>query len=378
MGRDTQPNALVMASILLFLIPNKKMSPTIIILIVLALLSFPLAAFSTLPTFTTIKNVVNYISVPIVAFAAYTIYKREGNILSERSFLIFILIYAFIGLVQYFINPNFMLSLVNLDYRGVLIAGRGVNALTSEPAYYGSMCLFFIIFAIVNYRPKFVLMVSPIILLQLVLLARTATAVGILLLSCAVFTAYLLFRFRIKVVLTVALLALTSIVAFNRYKTVMQDSRLVGIIETVAENPLLITELDQSASIRITNTLSPYISIWHNKFMPQGFGNYIPFVKHLYYEHNFRRLINARLFMRYDRITGSLSLVLFHMGFIGLLFLYAIYLGFKPLLDNSAVIFAFILFLLIISTQIPLMNAMIAFIIGSTAGISKRKQILNT
>ena len=58
-------------------------------------------------------------------------------------------------------------------------------------------------------------------------------------------------------------------------------------------------------------------------------------------------------------------MVLFHLGFFGLVFPIAIYLAFKRLIKNAAHLFAFIVFVILLFTQIQMMQSMIGLILAT-------------
>src|SRR5210317_352541 len=107
-GTDTQPNALVMSAILLFAIENKKINTPILLLWVLFLFSILLAITSNLSGFETIKNILNYLSAPMICLAAYNVFIKMKFKLPFSIFLIICLSYFIVGFMQMFVDPGFM------------------------------------------------------------------------------------------------------------------------------------------------------------------------------------------------------------------------------------------------------------------------------
>ena len=166
LGTDTQPNALLLSAIILFTIKNKRLNTTIVLLWIMFFMSLILACFSNLSAFDTLKNVFNYLSPPMICFASYVLYQKMWFKIGFKLFTTVVLTYFIVAFVQYFIDPHFMTFLLNQGARGVLLAGRGVVSLCPEPAFYGSLCLFFIVFSLISFTRKQNLILIPLLLIQ--------------------------------------------------------------------------------------------------------------------------------------------------------------------------------------------------------------------
>lgn len=373
LGTDTQPNALLLGALFLFSFKEKKLNLPIILLWVLFLLSILLFFINNASIFLYIKNVLNYLSPPIVAMAAYNLLTRMDYKISFRLFMIIILTYGFVALVQMFIYPQFMTFLLSDHVRGILYGGRGVVSLCPEPAFYGSLCLFLIVFSLITFTKKQNYLAIPILLFQLVFLSRAATAMSILLFALLLFTVFQLVRFKIFYILSVSLcvLLVTPIVISSIEK--MEDSRAGNIALQFLEDPFLITKIDESVGVRFTYAVVPFLSMKHSYFKPMGIGHFNPFISKLYREGKYRNFLGSYILKEKARLTGSINMVLFQLGILGMLLPFAIFLAFKRLLHSSMALFALILFISILFTQIQLMHSMIGFIIGYALYLSHLK-----
>lgn len=363
-GTDTQPNALVFGSILLFAIRDKKLNGPIIILWVLFCLSIVMALFSTLPAFITIKNILNYLSPALICFAVYAIFQKAGHRISFRFFLCVVLVYMFVGVMQMFFIREFGVSLVN-QARGILWDGRGVISLTPEPAYYGSMCLFLLAFSLINFSKKQNLVLVPLLLIQVILMARSATAIAVLLAAIIAFIVIQMFRFRIRYILLFVFLAFGIQTSVNYLEKLAEDSRAARLFTVFIKDPLVLAEVDGSASVRLTNTMSPFLAMRHNYFMPMGFGRYKELLIDLYHEGKYRKLITRHSVYMKDRLGGGINMILFHLGFIGLLFPIAIILSFRKRLKEDLILLSLMIFMFLLFSQIPLMHSMVGLIIAT-------------
>lgn len=349
----------------------KKINPPLIALWSLFGLSILFAFGSQLDSFTTVKTVLNYLSPALLAFVTYNIFTKYRYELSFKFFISMMSIYCFVGLVQFFLFPNFMTFLL-ADSRGVLFGGRGVISLTNEPAFYGTLCLFFAIFSMMQYNFKQNLIAIPLLLFQLFFLAKTTTAVGLLGVALLIFGLIQILKRNLKYTVIFIAITIISGLSINSFLKTYEDTRMGELMAQFINDPLLLTEVDQSAAVRLTQTFAPFLGIKENYFLPFGFGRYNQFVSRLYHEGKYRKLIPKHTIQHKDKIGGGINAVLFHYGFLGLIFPWAIFASFKNKIYLSNYLFGFILFILILFT-VQLMHAMVGFIIGSALFLSNEE-----
>ena len=375
MGTDTQPNAIIMASVILFMFKNKRINAPIIILWVLFILSLLLIYKSNVTFFIYVKTCLNYLSPALISFAAYTIFTRLNYKVSYSFFMTSVLIYMCVGLIQLYLIPDFFTFLVNGQARGILEGGRGVVSLAPEPAFYGSMCLFLIVFSLISYTRKQNLIAVPILFFQMLFISRSATALVILLLSLLIFGCVQLLKLRVRYLAIGFITVLLLIPVYNSFLNNIEGTRIASIYESFIDDPLLITKVDQSVGIRFTGAVAPFLALKENNFLPMGLGYYKPFLRELYISGKYRSFLTKVIVNEKIRLGGSANMILFQFGFIGFLFLIAIYLFFKPQIKKSdAGLYAMILFTCILFTQIQLMHSMIGLIMAA-ALIPKNKAI---
>ena len=370
-GTDTQPNALVAAAVLLFSISNKKLNTPIILLWVLFLMSLVLALFSQLDAFDTVKNILNYLSTPMICLAAYNVFIKSDFKFPYRVFLLIVSTYFVVAAVQMYIDPGFMTALLNQGARGVMLGGRGVVSLCPEPAFYGSLCLFFMVFSLIMYSPKQNILTIGLLAVQLILFAQSATSILVFLVACCVFLFIQLLKFRLNYILYTSVIVIMCIFSWARWQDELSQSRAGILIQEIAENPLLLAQADVSAGVRITSTVSPFLAVKHYWGLPMGWGTYKAFVRELNQSGDYPKLLNPYIVNEIGRLGGGINMILFHLGILGILFPLAIWLAFKKILTRRAVLFAFVLFILVLFTQIQLMQSMIGFIIASAIYLSR-------
>ncbi len=283
-----------------------------------------------------------------------------------------VFIYGAVAAVQHWYNPTFMSFVLN-ETRVALGTGRGVISLTTEPSFYGSMCIFLGIFSLLSYSRKQNLIVIPLLLFQMVFFAKSATAISIVAFSIVLYTIIQLLRFRVGYIVTVSVLLFITVPVFMNQLNELEDTRVGLLAKLFIEDPLLITQLDSSVAVRFAGAVSPFLSFKHNYMFPMGIGNYGDFIKRLYRSGKYRNFLNPYTINNEDRLGGSTNVILFQLGFLGLLFPIAITMSFWKRLDSDGVLFAFIIFMATLFTLIQLMHSMIGFIIGYALYTSRNK-----
>ena len=364
LGTDTQPNALILASLLLFALPKKKINAPIALLGVVFILSLFLFIGSGASSFYYVKNALNYLAPLIVCFATYNVLLQEKITIPFKYFLAVILCYAFVGLIQYYLDPFFLTSLVNGSARGIMIGGRGVVSLCPEPAFYGTMCIFLMVFSLLNYSKKENLLALSILLFQLFFLSKSLTAVVIFFLALAIFLVTQIIRFRLKYIMSTVVILLLAMYIGNRMIP-DTDTRIGQLTESFIQDPLLITKVDASVGVRFTGAIAPYLSWKYNHLLPMGIGHYKSFLQKIYRTDEGRQFLTPIIVNEKDTLGGGANMIIYQLGFLGLIFPFAIYLAFREGIKTSALCkLSFLLFICILFTQIQLMHSMIGFIIA--------------
>lgn len=364
LGTDTQPNALLLGAVILVGMKSKKINAPLIILWTLFLMSVLLIFMNQLSFFLYVKNVLNYLSPPIVAMAVYNLLSRSDYKVTFKTFFIVINIYMIVGLVQMYIYPDFMTFLISDTVRGNMFGGRGVVSLCPEPAFYGSLCLFLMVFSLISFNKKENFITIPILFFQMIFLSRAATSLSIFAIAILLFTVVQVFRFRLKYVLILAAMLLVTGTLVQNVMSDLEDTRMGVLVNQFIDDPFLITRIDESVGVRFTYAVAPFLSLKHHHMLPMGLGNFKPFILQLYKEGRYRNFIGEYLVKEKDRLTGGINMVLFQLGFLGFLLPLSIYLAFRKIMFRDSARFAFLLFICLLFTQIQLMHSMIGMIIA--------------
>ena len=370
-GTDTQPNALMLGLLIFLGVRNKKINSPLILLWATFFISIFLIFFNNLSFFFYLKNTLNYLSPAMVATTTYLILNQMKYKLSFKVFYMMMLIYCMVGLVQMYFIPDFMYFLVNGEGRGSMVGGRGVVSLSAEPAFYGTTCILFICYSLLQYTKRQNFWVIGLLLFQLFFISRSATAIAILLFGLGIFTVIQIFRLKFKYVLGVIVFILIATPIMLNYWNKIETTRAGVLAQTFVENPLLITKLDGSVGIRFTGTVAPFLSMRHHYMKPQGLGYYIEFLRGFRKKRLYNSFLSVNNSEKKPRISGSLNMVLYQLGFLGLLFPLAIYLAFRGQLRQDSILLSFILLIVTMMTQIQMMNGMIGYILGTAINRGK-------
>ncbi|UTW00170.1 hypothetical protein KDW99_03220 [Marinomonas rhizomae] len=203
--------------------------------------------------------VITYFVVLLNVFFLYVFIKNDFFNITSKNIFLFVFVYAVVGIIQYY-DPNFMSWAVTRSQEAMLSfseSGRGVRSLASEPATLGKMFNVFNILLIIlihtenkvseSKKTAFGLVVTVVILLLNITIARSAYAVGIQF----VFVVCYLFVFYKKTFFVGFVLCVCVFSFILRYISDMQSYRIAQIFYIAFSDPSLL--LEQGAVRRLLN-----------------------------------------------------------------------------------------------------------------------------
>lgn len=259
----------------------------------------------------TTRSYATYLALFIQSASFYYVFryvKFDWNWMITRVLILWMCIAA----VQQIYDPHFF---------DVLVAARtseerGVTSLTPEPNVYAAMCFGIIIF---NFISNKLLRASTFLaLIQMVLLARAATMIGIL--GAAILTYVVLISRSPRVIATVVL-ALGLIVLGG--DLLLRDSRAVALAtritgdDPVSEVTSLILE-DASVADRLGHIYWSLRGSAENWFIPRGFSAWGPYYLNARVEN--QDVLGAQFGGTPNRIVSGIGAAVFELG-AGALFL---------------------------------------------------------
>lgn len=296
MGTDTQPYALLFATLYL-LITNKSFSKTEISFFILAIISTIVLAFSAISSeslFTMFRSYYNYVCIAILPIGIETMLERHSSVF-ERVAKFSIIIWLIIGLIQLLLNRYFCSAIVS-NFR--TSPTRGVCSLASEPSFYGYMCFFFIIIStFFKSRRKLYIGIS---VFQLIFLAQSTVSLIYLMVFLLIYLIVNALKNRdIKSIFIIIVAGVTLIFVIKFVLHFLGGTRIGLFVYNFVYNRDAVLG-DESVEQRlnsITVSLNSFVSGFG---IPHGFATYITSSK---------------------RIMSGYGAFLHEMGFIGLIYI---------------------------------------------------------
>ena len=371
---DTQPNALLFA-IPVLLVNLRRGFPgyylTGFLLFSVAFLTLLLSNLD----FGSILSFSNYVSVLVVPLAVFFTLKFFGG-LSYDFFKRVIYCWGFVGLVQKFIYGNFLSFLLSRSSAVAEANGRGVVSLAPEPTYYGSVILLFLIVYFLNFANRKDYRLLIILIIQLLALSISSTSMLVLLVATGLYFVVVFVNLPVKKILFIVSASVLFTLLIALIAPLFSESRVYKLVSIFLSKPELIL-LDQSVSERFNAIYFSIGSLSDNYGIPHGYNAYKDYILKQSQDPN-----NSIFFFNfnkehYGRILSGFGMGIFELGIFGLLIPLLIFLSIWKCLSSYSVLFAYVLFNLILFTAMSLNNSLILFIIGNMMYISYLKRHQN-
>ena len=297
------------------------------------------------------RFIFNYLSLPIIYLACTQLNLSKRKI--YNFFYFAIAIWFGVALIQKFVDPSFLHSLLNFP-RGTNIMGRGVVSLAPEPSIFAVQSIFLLLISF-TLKTHFI---SFILVMQSLLLSKSGTSLFVILII-GIYLAKIIFENYYKTFLV--LLVIFFITVLNLYSAPKENlerylkknpSRLSLILFNIYSNKTIkISDFDTSIRARYEAINYGFNGFINNKFLPNGvFNEYVRT-----YLHN----PNREMYEKSENIMSCIFLMLFEIGFLTLFFIFFIFSNIKNYFDKlSDQIFfsmiSFIALILPISPALPL------------------------
>tara|TARA_Y100000389_G_C17447276_1_gene512395 strand:+ start:329 stop:1525 length:1197 start_codon:yes stop_codon:yes gene_type:complete len=349
----TAPYAVIVSTGIFVLIKKKTFPKELIILFILFLTSLILLINGF--DFNTLRVLIGYFSIFVIASSTFFICKQNKRINKKLIFFYFNIWFA-VGLIQYFINPEFMTSFVVLTKTTY---DRGLSSLAPEPSYFASVMIFFIIISYVNnYKFKTSLFLG---IFSIIFISSSATGVFVLLgFSLMYFFIYILNRNSIKILI---LLSLTLIIFYLNIDF-FSGTRLHKIILRVSSDPMNIFITDASANARVWHIIGSFNGAFDNYLLPNPVNNFEERILRLI-QNNIEYVHPYTIETLKNKPMSGTGQMFFNLGIISLFYFYVLYVLIQKCYKSKAKALFFTLCLfLFMTTAIPLSFPMFGFIYG--------------
>jgi hypothetical protein len=353
LGTDLQPNALLTAVLLLFVVSSWRWPVEIWLLAVPIAASF-LIALAQFLSFSAVRGVGAYATPFFVAAATYSVLKSRPR-MADAFIKYAPYAWLAVGLIQQTVNQDFLKFLIPNMTTDV---DRGVTSLATEPSFYGIFCVFLLVLNYLrNPRDKLTIVV---LLVQILFLARSAVSVVILFLLL-VYVA--LVRLSIK---QIVLCALAAGIGYYLISNLLPEEwRIVTLTAALMSDPSLLLLTDTSVNARFGHFLFSLLGSLQSGFLPHGYG---PFTQYVSRELAVGSLDYTWLGSLDDsvKIMSGYGSAFFELGFVGILYAVSItvaaYKYYRRDLKSFLVLASFIHTVLFAAVQISL--PIVGFLIG--------------
>lgn len=351
---DTQPNAVIVASII-FLLGRGVRLPyliwSLLVLFICAIFVFLLDGAN----LTVARSLIGYGTVFFMPVAVLVL-AANGVRIPDRLLDITVYIWAFVGAVQLFVWHPFMTFLVTASRT---TETRGVPALSNEPSLYATTLIFFIVLYFIRGRERS----WPVFLclLQIVLFAQSALGI---LFALGMLGLYTLHRFSapkaIAILFVFAGMVLGIVLNSDE---LLAGTRVGGLIHLAVDSPTAILQLDESVNSRVANIFFSLKGAIDYFFIPHGFNVWTT------YTHSQDQIYRGvlRSGSEATRIMSGYGAALFEMGIAGAIIPVVVTVGIVRTLwredPGRAIVLLFVVHLLLIM-PVPLAFPLLGYLIG--------------
>jgi len=334
-GVDTQPHALLLSVVIVFLSKSKGVPKATVILFFPLFLSLIFMLISG-ASMNALRSLGNYVSLFFIVWGTIIFLRNGGCKIFLKYFPYFVYAWFFVGFVQFLGWDNFGTSLLPRAI-GSNLAGRGVVGLAPEPTFYGVTCLFMLFFALEIKNKS--LVVS--LLIQIVLFSRSSMSILLLVLLAGL---YFISLSNVKKMKSIAMIPLFLLAAYPlMHSDAIQDSRVYILADRFVQAPGEILN-EGSVYHRWKHIEISLIETFNNNGFPHGF--YKP--------------------IGISRIMSGYGAVLYEMGVVGLTIILLPLFVFRKYYKNSFGLFFMwgTFFTALMFTATPIAFPMFGFMLG--------------
>jgi len=349
---DSQPWSFIFA--IFFLACLKKVTlpaySSKIFIITIIGLCFTFIRTNSIDIFNLLRTTISYLSLPILYISFYNYFIRYNFPL--KLFVILNFLWIGFGFLQLFFPKiiNFIVNSRNLDEI------RGVSSLAPEPTFF-AIYLFFSSWILIEVKnlviSNNIKMLLFINFLTVTFLAKSSMVFLFYIIVTSLFIILYFFYFFIdlkfskKSMLSFIIYFIMLFIALKLFKNLLQDSRLIFLINQIVNSPLSILEIiktDASINSRIESIYFSIIGSFKNYLLPGGIDTIVEMRSKI-----LDSTENSIFFNRYEsnKIMSWIGSTIYEMGIFGIIiiifFFKVIYRNFRGSLFYCATLFLFLL-----------------------------------
>lgn len=361
---DSQPNALVLAMIIVIFSSNYKLKSEFTTLGLVFIFSLIGLLFD--HDWNAMRSVANYLSIFLIPYATFDILKKHG--VSYALWKTAIAIWGGIGLVQLIVDPQFGSFLLprHQDVIGRLETGRGVVSLAPEPTFYGIMCLLLMCVGYLNFKQEHRYKIWMLVLLaQFLFLSRSSTCIFVLLLGLATYYLIIGLRKSPKILVGSIVGFVLAIVLIRALEPYIAEFRAGHHLLMVLNDPTQFMIMDPSVNERFIHAFFPIYGFFQNFGLPHFYNEFNDYMRHIYFSWDFMDYI---IYYRqnYTRIMSGVGCSLYELGIVGGLIWYVL---FKDIIKiskrDSVLLLVGLVYFYIMLNAMPLTNALVGYVLGN-------------
>jgi hypothetical protein len=271
--------------------------------------------------------------------------------------------------VQIYVDPNFFQVILPREKGYAGVGGRGVESLTAEPTFYGFLLLIILLYELhssMGSERTLSKHVVFLILLQLVFVSRSSSALGTLILSYFV---YLIVGLSLKrIMLVLFLIASLGVVGVAGAK-VLESVRFVKLILLFIESPVSLLTYDLSFNDRFFHVYYSLAGFFDNWMLPHGFESWWEFLQE---KSRYNDLV-VNVSGDHGRVMSLLGGMLFELGLFAFPFIWVLFsVLYQTFKGSRYFVFVLILFFIITIQAVPLSLPTIPFVLGQLLGEKHR------
>lgn len=265
--------------VLNFMQKKLKLSKELLHLYLGITISIVISMFFSYPTdssqyFLIMRYIAIYVSVILSSCVSYYFIRKNGGI-DEKKIKVVINIYLLVGLIQKFVNRNFLYFLIGFHRTS---DSRGEIGLTAEPSYYGYMCVFFMILSFEFQKGKKIYFCNA--LFQLIFLAKSSIGILYMVIWAILYVIYYMKRLSIKgiIITVVAILGVVGGGYYILHSPFFEGQRIVYFLNILLQSNgwddmLENLSADGSTMTRFNEIAKCFIGFIENRGLPNGLNS---------------------------------------------------------------------------------------------------------
>lgn len=361
---DTQPGALILGSLLMFIYIyfDKKINKKLIIILLLTFGTIVFLDYSKL--FESLRGILSYYSIGIITYSTYK--SLKNRFLIKRILEYSINVWFICGLIQTIYKRNFLEFMVN----GMRTSdSRGVTSLAPEPTFYGITCVFLLILVVeVVEKNKTKIFLEMNLLIQIFFFSKSSMTILFLFILIGII-------FLTKMSLKYFTFGLVSVFTIHLFVTnFLINSRVYSLYNKVMTKSIKnIFYEDASLNARLSHIYYSFLGSLENYLLPNGVVEWSNFTA---LKEGTNEYFYTFLKDESNRIMSGFGGIIYELGIIGIfLIIFIMCILIKGLKHKELSIFLFIIYFSAIQISNPFLGVILGLALYNFEEKNKNEKI---